>query len=194
MIAADLHGHITAWNLAAARLFGAGELEMMGASWDSIVPIEDRERATAMFEASLTQGKASEFEFSLRNEHGAERRLAVVVTPVADPDGKRIGGMACVRDITNRMILQEQLSQQTKMASLGEMAGAISHHFNNILGGIVTSIDFALASADPDMMEKVLAKTAQALPRATELIRSLLAFAEGDYQESGMCDLGLVLI
>jgi signal transduction histidine kinase len=131
----------------------------------------------------------SEFEFVHRDQSGEPRQIAVTVSPIPDRAGARIGALASFRDITNRVKLVEQLGQHRKMASLGEMAGAMAHHFNNILGGIVTSVDFALATGDPDIRHRVLQKSAQALGRATRLVDSLLAFAEGDHRHADEGDL-----
>jgi PAS domain S-box-containing protein len=193
MVAADLKGYITSWNHAARRMFG-GAGSMIGADWTRLIPHEARPEAERLLGAALRDGAVGEFEFSLRDEQGAQRRLATIVTPVSDAKGHRIGGLACVRDITNRMRLQERLAQQTKMAALGELAGGLSHHFNNILGGIVMSVDFALASGNEDMLRKVLERTAGALNRATGLMDSLLAFAQGDFRDASLAELGEVVI
>src|SRR3972149_8860262 len=59
------------------------------------------------------------------------------------------------------------------------MAGAIAHHFNNILGGVVTNIDYANACSDVTVTKRVLEQTSRALMRASALVNGLLAFAEG---------------
>lgn len=194
MVAVDLDGRIVAWNQGAQRMFGAGPGEVLNTSWTALVPAEEREAADRYFQSCLQDGRSAEFEFSLRDERGRARRLAAIATPIIAGDGRRRGGLACVRDITNRAILQDRLAQQSKMAALGEMAGALSHHFNNILGGVVTSVDFALASGDPDVLTRVMEKTAKALTRATGLTESLLAFAQGDFRDATLCDLNEALL
>ncbi len=194
MLTADVHGDIIGWNAAAGRMFGASAAEMMGTDWAQVVPVDEREHARQLMTDCLREGRINEFSFSVRDEHGHERRLAAIVSPITDGSGARVGGLAGVRDITNRVILQERLAQKSKMAALGEMAGALSHHFNNILGGVVTSVDFALASSDPMVLRRVMEKTAEALSRATGLVDSLLAFAEGDFRDATLSELGEVII
>lgn len=194
MVAVNHDGHITAWNRGAQRMFGASSAEMLGSNWESIIPLEERERAMSLMDECLDQGEVAEFEFAMRDELGNRQRLAAILTPIAAADGEPLGGLACVRDITNRMVLQERLAYQTKMAALGEMAGAMSHHFNNMLGGIVTSVDFALASRDPDVLTRVLENTATKLSRSTDLVSNLLAFAEGDFRDASYCELGEAVI
>ncbi|NOX59226.1 MAG: PAS domain S-box protein [Planctomycetes bacterium] len=194
MVAADRDGHITAWNRAAQRMFGAASEVMVGSHWTSLIPLEEREGASKMLSDCLNHDEVAEFEFSMRDEHGTRQQLAAIVTPIAEVEGKTLGGLACVRDITNRLILRERLAHQTKMAALGEMAGALAHHFNNILGGIVTSVDFALASDNPDVLARVLEQTATALGRPTDLVNNLLAFAEGDFRDASRCEFGEAVI
>jgi signal transduction histidine kinase len=70
------------------------------------------------------------------------------------------------------------------MSALSTMAGAVAHHFNNLLGGVLTSIDFALATDDPAVLRRALRTTVSALSRANDLTVNLLSFAEGDRSPS----------
>ncbi|HRX85876.1 MAG TPA: PAS domain S-box protein [Phycisphaerae bacterium] len=194
MVAANADGRIIGWNHAAYRMFGARAEDMLGTEWWDIVPQEQREQARKAGANALTHGETTEFTFEARDHHGVSRRVAAIITPVDAPSGDRIGALAVIRDISNRVVLERRLAQQSKMAALGEMAGALSHHFNNILGGVVTSVDFALASKDPALVLRVLEKTAQALTRATGLVDNLLAFAEGGYRDANLGELGEVVI
>lgn len=194
MVAANPEGRIVGWNHAAYRMFGARTEDMIGSDWWDIVPQEQRDEARHAAARSFEHGETTEFSFEMRDHHGVSRRLAAIVTPIDSQTGERIGTLAVVRDITNRVVLEKRLAQHSKMAALGEMAGALSHHFNNILGGVVTSVDFALASKDPALVLRVLEKTAQALTRATGLVDNLLAFAEGGYRDANLSELGEVVI
>ncbi len=189
LVGTDAQFRIKSWNQATSRMFGAAAGRMVGTSLLAVIPQEGREDAERALKAAVEQGVTSQFEFAHRDKKGVRRQLAVTVSTIPDRKGSGVGALACFRDITNRVQLVEQLAQSRKMASLGEMAGAMAHHFNNILGGIVTSVDFALASTDPEVRQRVLLKSAQALGRATRLVDSLLAFAEGDRRHEEVADL-----
>jgi len=75
------------------------------------------------------------------------------------------------------------------MAALGEMAGALAHHFNNILGGALTRIDYAKTLDDPGEYERTLDPVGRALTRAIALVNGLLAFSEGDRRENDLADM-----
>ena len=111
------------------------------------------------------------------------------MAPVVSDDGTRIGASLFIRDITKRLALQREVFEARKMASLAEMAGAIAHHFNNIAGGVVTSIDFAIDRQDAVIQDRVLRQTSKALARATKLMNGLLAFSGADEPTTDLSDL-----
>lgn len=194
MVGTDARFDIRSWNVAATRMFGAAEGRMVGSSLLTVIPQEGREEAERALRAAVDDGITSQFEFCHRDERGSPRQFAVTVSPIPNRAGARIGALAAFRDITRRIKLAEEVAQHRKMASLGEMAGALAHHFNNILGGIVTSVDFALAASDPGVRYRVLQNAAQALTRATRLVDSLLAFAEGDRRYDDTADLSETVV
>lgn len=188
VVATDLEQHIVFWNAAAARMFGAAGDQMRGAKVGSIVPHERRAIAEDMVARAITTGETVQFDFESPDEHGERRELAATAAPIVS-EGRRVGASLCVRDITNRIRLQSELSDARKMGALGELAGAVAHHFNNILGGAITSIDYAAAKSDPVTDRKVLKQIGSSLARATTLVGDLLLFAEGRRRSQDVCDL-----
>jgi len=193
LITTDTELRIRSWNAAAARMFGAASERMLGTSILSIVPGERRAVAERMLHRALDLGEGSEFEFEHRDVSGQRRELAVAIAPIIVDSGERIGASLCLRDITRRIDLQSELDESRKMAALGEMAGAIAHHFNNVLGGVVTSIDYAIESQDVALTQRMLKQVSPALMRTTALVNGLLAFAEGGPRADDLADLTEVL-
>ncbi len=189
VISTDLHLAIRTWNAAAGRTFGAAAERMIGTPVIRILPMERRGLAERIWRRVIETGETIQFEFTHRDPRGDKRELAGTIAPVLNERGERIGASACIRDITRRISLETELHQGRKMISLGAMAGAIAHHFNNILGGAVTSIDFAESNDDPVVTRRVLKQVGQALQRATTLVSGLLAFAEGDRRADDLADL-----
>jgi two-component system cell cycle sensor histidine kinase/response regulator CckA len=75
-----------------------------------------------------------------------------------------------LRDVTERMRLEEQLRQAQKMDAVGRLAGGVAHDFNNLL----TVID-RLSQDDP--RHEMAVETLKAGERARELTKQLLAFS-----------------
>jgi PAS domain S-box-containing protein len=189
VMATDADLNITVWNAAAGRLFGAASEQMRGVPIISVFPAERRALAERFLRRAIEQGERSEFEFDYRDSTGNRREYAAAVAPILSPAGDRSGVSVCVRDITRRLTLQLDLDESRKMAALGEMAGAVAHHFNNVLGGIVTSVDYANQSNDPAITRRVFDQVSRALVRTSALVNGLLAFSEGGPHEDDLSDL-----
>ncbi len=194
MISCDNELKIHLWNQAASQMFGASGASMIDAAIVSVIPSEDREEGERLLRRSTERGTVELFEFEHRDELGNPRDLVVTISPIVDDDGRRVGVLGCFRDITRRTTMAAELAQRNKMASLGRMAGALAHHYNNVLGGAVTSIDFALATDNAMLQDRALRHTSDALGRATKITENLLAFAEGDQRHEDECDLTELLL
>lgn len=189
LVATDEQLRICFWNPAATRMLGGTAEEMSGKPIASIVPAERRELAEKLCARALEHGETSELDFQYHNLAGESRFLAVTISPVINPSGRRKGVSVYVRDVTRRMSLEREMAEGRKMSALGSMAGQVAHHFNNILGGVITSLDFAQSSDEPDTLRRAARTTVAALTRANALTQGLLAFAEGDRSESALGDL-----
>jgi PAS domain S-box-containing protein len=194
LIASNVDLNIRVWNDAAARMFGAAAEQMIGTPILSIVPQERRPAAERLLRRVIKTGETTSFEFQHRGPEGERRELIGTVAPVISESGARTGVSACLRDITRRKEIQTELNESRALAALGEMAGALAHHFNNILGGVVTSVDYATMVDDPALTKRVLDQTARALTRATRLVSGLLAFSEGDQHTDDLSDFTELLI
>lgn len=189
LIGTDEHLNIRFWNPAATRMLGGSAEAMLGQPIQSILPAERREMADRLLERTLARGEISEFEFQHRNPAGQPTYLAVTLSPVIDSTGRRIGISVYVRDVTRRMELERKMADSRKMSALGAMAGQVAHHFNNVLGGIITSLDFVQDSDDAIALRRSMRMAVSALTRANSLTQGLLAFAEGDRCASDLVDM-----
>jgi two-component system, cell cycle sensor histidine kinase and response regulator CckA len=93
--------------------------------------------------------------------------------------------MACTtRDITEKLLMEKQLTQSQKMEAMGTLAGGIAHDFNNLLGGIIGYTDLAIRKADKDSpLQKYLGQVLTASRRATDLVKQILTFSRSEDKE-----------
>jgi len=188
IFATDPHMRIVAWNSAAAALLGLTAEQVMGRHLASTLPANRRELAEEMMTRALKDHVISQFEIA-QVGRANPLHLGITVSPILSKTGECLGASACIRDITRRVELEKQVKDNEKMASLGSMAGGVAHHFNNILGGVTTAVDYALQSDDPSIVRRALRITADAAHRASKLTHDLLAFAEGDRRPDELGDL-----
>ena len=141
---------------------------------------------------ALREGLCTDLEFRQDDETGP-RFVSVSIWPVYD-EGFCCGAALCFRDVSGSIRVHESLGQRRKMCALARMAGSLAHHFNNILGSVVTRIDFVRTSSDVRVLRRSLDSTAQALQRATGVLDGLLAFAEADHRDEDLADLTETMI
>lgn len=187
IVATDEHLVVRFCNGKAEDLLGRPAAELLGQQLIGIVPPERTDLASRLLERILQSRESSEFQLRYSRPNGQAAQLAITVSPVAEGDS--CSGMAVfIRDISRQITLLRDMAQAQKMAALESMAGAVAHHFNNILGGAITTADFALASDDPDLHKRTLGITVTVLSRANDLTHGLLAFAEGEHSDSILVD------
>ena len=184
VVAANAQGEFVLFNRRAEALFGGRPTGVDALEWaraqevalaDEAVRLEhDRNPLVQAMLGTHTE----ETEVSIRNANPTGATLAVTGTPLRDEQGRLIGGLALLRDVTQQRLLERQLAQAQKMEALGRLAGGVAHDFNNLLSVIMSYTDFVqrgLPEGDEsrDDLNEVLAAT----QRASVLTRQLLAIS-----------------
>jgi two-component system cell cycle sensor histidine kinase/response regulator CckA len=157
--------------------------------WLAGVHPDERERM-AEFTASLLSTKQRREEvYRIMRPDGTVRSIRIAVFPVVDPDGNitRVAGVG--QDITDRLVLEEQVRQAQKLESLGLLAGGVAHDFNNILA-VIASSSSLLAEVITNAEDlELVTEIDEAVRRATGLTRQLLAFSRKQVLEPVVLDL-----
>jgi PAS domain S-box-containing protein len=100
VVGEDLNGMITAWNGAAARMFGYGAEEVLGRPIDLLLPQQHRYDEVAILD-EIRQGRAvRHFETARRRKDGTLIDVSVTVSPLRNRQGEVIGASKIARDIT----------------------------------------------------------------------------------------------
>jgi len=194
LVATDAEFNVVSWNDAATELLGPPAGEMLGRHIIHAVPAARRKLMERLLRRTMQRRETSQFEIRMDAPDGLGRHLMVVLSPIPGPDGASQGVAAWIVDETHQKRLDERLNQAEKMASLGTLAGGVAHHFNNILGGVATFVDFALTSGDLVAMKRALHMTAEAAARAAKITQSLLSFAEHKTHRADLADLTEVVL
>ncbi|NOY40088.1 MAG: PAS domain S-box protein [Nitrospirae bacterium] len=116
----------------------------------------------------------------LKARDGTERIISDSAAPICDKEGKIIGVVLVLRDITEKLKLEGEILKTQKLESLGVLAGGIAHDFNNLLTAILGNISIAKTYIKPeDKTFERLTEAEKASLRAKGLTRQLLTFAKG---------------
>ena len=124
--------------------------------------------------------EAEVFAPKLHQGRGTHLRLAVA--PFHDSDGRRIGTIECIRDITREHTLREQFLHNEKLAAMGRLSAAVAHELNQPLGAIRNYCqDVVLSLRDgipitPGEIDHNLRHAVQQVDRLAEVIRNMRQF------------------
>jgi PAS domain S-box-containing protein len=104
--------------------------------------------------------------------------IEIRAIPRLDSEGKVIGLIHVVRDITEHKKLENHLRQSQKMEAIGQLAGGVAHDFNNIITAIVGYASIMKMKAGESRDLRALSdQVLSASEKAANLVQSLLAFS-----------------
>jgi len=97
--------------------------------------------------------------------------------------GRMVGFRGVIRDVTEKIRMEQSLVHSQKMETIGTLAGGLAHDFNNILGGIIGTISlwrYEIEAGRP-LDEKHIARNLDTLDmlcqRAAAIVQHLLMLA-----------------
>lgn len=141
---------------------------------------------------------ARDQEAIIERPDGTRVIVLVNIAPIFDKDGKQIGTINCLQDLTaqklsedNRVAIREEARQAQKLSSMGQLVGGVAHDFNNLLTPIIGTLDLLLRRGTRDAREmRMLDGALQSAEKAKTLVQRLLAFARRQPLQSRAVDIG----
>ncbi|MBN1589900.1 MAG: PAS domain S-box protein, partial [Pirellulales bacterium] len=198
MIVLDRDGIVLQLNRAMGRFLGCAAGGLIGRGLERLSPREDAYAATVAIRQVIS-GDQERCCWENRYLHESGRQVwgRTTITPLHGEDGKILGILAMVEDITSRKHTEEALRRAERLASIGTLAAGIAHEINNPLGAITLSVDAIALSADQENREEILELAtnnirASAL-RCGRIVKSVLQFARDEFIRKTEGDLAEVV-
>jgi PAS domain S-box-containing protein len=120
------------------------------------------------------------FEVQMMGRDGRSRTLVVTESPMVDNGWRRIGTLGIGKDVTELTELQARLIRSERLASVGELAGALAHEIRNPLGSLFAAAKMLTAESpqaagyDRTALLQVISDESRRLERT---LSDFLAFA-----------------
>jgi len=142
IVTVDLAGTITFLNTAAERLTGSTGSQAIGRPVGDVVRLVDEHRvgvASPLVQALAGARAVTLADVNLVNlATGASCAVSNHIVPVGE-DGRTIGAVMVVRDVSAQKSLQKQLELADRLAALGTMAAGVAHEVNNPLTAVLAN-------------------------------------------------------
>jgi two-component system cell cycle sensor histidine kinase/response regulator CckA len=179
-----IKGKVIYFNPAFTRFFGWTLEECLGNKMDIFVPADAWPETNMMIEKVLSGENFSGIETRRYTKDGNIIPVSISGAIFRDEDGKPIGSVINLRDISEQKELERQLQQAQKMEAVGTLAGGIAHDFNNLLMGIQGCISLISFDIDPKHQYfEYLSRIEDYIKNAASLTKQLLGFARsGKYE------------
>ena len=136
---------------------------------------DDRKKFVSMINR---QGFVENFALRVKKKNGDLISIETTATLVRSNDGSVVAIRGIMRDVTERIQLQQQLVNAQKLEGLGTLAGGIAHEFNNLLAMVLGNAEI-IKQKNPEnaSTNKYLSHIIEATHRGASIAKQLLLFS-----------------
>lgn len=190
MRARNLEGEIIYVNPAFCRMVGLSATELISRRPPMPYWADSFLDETQALNDRVLAGEGPEQGFEMKVKHSDGTLLDVLVheAPLLDADGRHVGWMSSMVDITERKReaaiarrQQERLQATARLVAMGEMASSIAHELNQPLAAISSyctgAANLARAGASPADILPALDKAAEQARRAGRVVHRVYGLA-----------------
>lgn len=192
MVVIDARGCILSFSVAAERMFGYAEAEVVGENVSMLMPSPDRERHDGYLHHYLRTGERNIIGIgrvtTARHRDGYTFPIELAVGEASVGERRIFTGF--IRDLTERQQtelrlqdLQSELAHVGRVSEIGTLASALAHELNQPLTAVAnyceTARDLLAEPPDPDtvaMLRDALDDAAKEAVRAGQIVRRLRDF------------------
>src|SRR5262245_13628105 len=183
----DPDGVIVTLNQPGRRRLGY-EVPARPLSYLDILDAGDRQRVGPEIQAAMRAGRSWRGGVTAVTRDGQAFPAHLALACVFETDGRVLGTVGALRDLTELVATQKRLSERDKLASLGEMAAVVAHDIRNPLGGIKTAAQFLSSRpvGDAAILEDLTNSVLAGVSQIESIVTDLLDYARGttlDLQE-----------
>ena len=190
VLAVDLEGIVESWNTRMEQLFGVLRRDAVGRRLNSLLPEELTEQIAARQDQEHISGI-----YKQRLHHlGKHLTLNISITPLVSKSNECIGRLLLFDDVTQRERMEEQITQNEKLTSLGLLAAGVAHEVNTPLAVISNYIQMlAKQMPEGDPRQSIIDKIVKQTFRASEIVNNLLNFSRTGATEASGVDVNRVV-
>jgi two-component system NtrC family sensor kinase len=180
IIFVDKDNRVQVWNRGAELIFGYRPDEMVGQTFHRLIPpeIDADAELRRIHELMSSQGYVKDYIAPRMTKDGHRITVDISRTDVRSKEGDVIGSTVIIKDVTEKMQLEQRIYNTEKLASIGILAAGVAHEINNPLAIILGFTDLLMERFQPGSPEyedlKIIAENGN---HARKIVEDLLGFA-----------------
>jgi PAS domain S-box-containing protein len=160
--------------------------EMLGVSPEEYISEQVGQRASPESRSKLEKmrqnivsGREAHGQIEVEAQHmdGSWKTLRIAASPLYDETGTIVGMVSSGQDITESKRLEQQLAQNEKLASMGQMMVGVAHELNNPLTAILGISDLLRERTTDETSRRHAELILKQARRAANIVQNLLAFS-----------------
>ncbi len=181
-------GAVLRANRALAGLAGLPEAELVGRNLGEMI-FGEPEAVARLIQAAYRGERTVPLVVRPEDSH---RVVRLTAAPLAGTERGSV--VVLIEDVTEQRLLEAQLIQSDKMASIGQLVSGVAHELNNPLTSIAGLAELLLERPPhPELPREHLRVIYDQAERAGRIVRNLLTFARKGVLEKTAVDLNEVV-
>lgn len=175
----DINQRLKYINPVCREVLGQNWNELLDKKLTDLILEEERTAFDHIFQTIIVDKiTIRDKNFIMLNKEGMPRYVTFTGAPDLDAEGKVIGVVGTLKDISILRSMENQLMQASKMEAIGTLTGGIAHDFNNIIQAIMGYNQLMISGRrgnETDML--YLNRIGELIQRSRELVKQLMLFS-----------------
>ena len=179
LLVTNSRGKIVFCNDRAVQLSGMRKKKLLGHNWLKL--LRDDDPMLPLVDKIALMDRHAAFDTKMLCGDGRVLDVNVAVTPIHTWGKKTRGIVVLLRDISQRLRMEQRLERMDRMAVMGQIMAGVAHEIRNPLMGIGTSAEFlAEHSRERENSTRDIENIRREANRLEGLLKRMLSFARSE--------------